>query len=202
MRLLLAVMLSCFASTAMAADVTENALIQRLHKPEVLRASFSQSRQIAGFTRPVESSGSFVVARGRGLLWQTRRPFESTLSVTRGRLRITNGAGQPETMLDARREPMLDVLNDLLQSVVIADVTALKTRFDLQVRLVGDTDWELALHPRDKVLRERFATIELAGGAYVRKVRLVEKSGDVTTMLFDNHKEDTQLTESEAGKLK
>jgi hypothetical protein len=201
MKSLLAFLLACCAFSAMAADA-EVTVMQRLSKPEVLRATFVQSRQITGFKRPVESSGNLVVARGRGLLWNTQRPFASTLSITPDHLRVANGTGQMETVLDARREPMLDVLNEVLQSVVIADVVALKARFDLRARLVGATDWELGLRPRDKALKDRFTIIELTGSHYVRKVRLVEKSGDVTTLVFDNHKDDTQLTQSEAGKLR
>ncbi len=71
-----------------------DAVLARLHQPAVLRGQFVQSRQIEGFKRPVESSGDFVVARNRGLVWHTVKPFESTLSVSRERLRITNGKGE------------------------------------------------------------------------------------------------------------
>ncbi len=130
----------------------------------MLRGNFVQSRQIAGFRRPVECSGDFVVARGEGLLWHTQKPFESLLSVSRARLRVTNGKGGTETTLDAKREPMLRTLNEILQSVVIADVAALRTRFDLTIKLVGANDWEMALQPKDAALRARFSAITLAGG--------------------------------------
>jgi outer membrane lipoprotein-sorting protein len=199
-RLLLA-MAATIAATAQGADAAADALLARLHQPAVLRGQFVQSRQIAGFRRPVESSGDFVVARNRGLVWHTVKPFESTLSVNRERLRITNGKGNAETTLDARREPMLRTLNDILQSVVIADARALQTNFVLDVKLLGTTGWEMALTPKDAALRARFSAITLAGGVHVQNVRLVEASGDVTTVRFLEQREDTQLTDAEAGKL-
>jgi outer membrane lipoprotein-sorting protein len=178
-----------------------DALLARLRQPAVLRGNFVQNRQIAGFRRPVESSGEFVVARGAGLLWHTRKPFESLLSVSRERLRVTNGRGGTETTLDARREPMLRTLNDILQAVVIADARALQVSFDLAIQLVGSTDWEMVLTPKDAALRTRFTTIALAGGPHVQSARLVEASGDITTVRFTGQREDTQLSAAEAGKL-
>lgn len=204
MRPLSRVLLGCVAAMALVArgaDQPADALLARLHQPAVLRGQFVQSRQIAGFKRPVESSGDFVVARNRGLLWHTVKPFESLLSVSRERLRVTNGAGATETTLDARREPMLRTINDILQSVVVADVAALRARFDIDIRLIGAGGWELALQPKDATLRARFTDIQLAGGAHVQSVRLVEASGDVTSVRFEDQREDTQLTDAEAGKL-
>ncbi len=122
---LLAMPVAQAAEPSAAAD----ALLARLHQPAVLRGNFMQSRQIAGFRRPVPSSGDFVVARGEGLLWHTQKPFESLLSVSRERLRVTNGRGGSETTLDAKREPMLRTLNEILQSVVIADARALQCKW-------------------------------------------------------------------------
>lgn len=204
MKLLPRLLLACaawFAAAAQGAEAAADALLARLHQPAVLRGQFVQSRQIAGFRRPVESSGEFVVARDQGLLWHTAKPFESLLAVSRERLRVTNGQGGTETTLDARREPMLRTLNDILQAVVIADARALQSRFDLQIRLIGSSDWEMALTPQDTALRARFSGITLAGGAHVQDVRLVEASGDVTTVRFHGQREDTRLTDAEAGKL-
>lgn len=191
-----------FAGGARGAAQPADALLERLRQPAVLRGQFVQSRQIEGFQRPVESSGDFVVARNQGLLWHTVKPFESLLSVSRERLRVTNGKGATETTLDARREPMLRTLNDILQSVVIADARALQSDFELDIRLVGTTGWEMKLTPKDAALRTRFSAIHLAGDAQVQNVRLVEASGDTTTVRFSAQREDTQLTEAEAGKLR
>ena len=204
MKWLARLLLACAALAAVAAHGAEaatDAVLARLHQPAVLRGQFVQSRQIQGFKRPVESSGDFVVARNRGLVWHTMKPFESTLSVNRERLRITNGKGGTETTLDARREPMLRTLNDILQSVVIADVAALEKSFALQVKAVGAESWEMSLQPKDATLRARFSAITLLGGAYVQNVRLQEASGDVTTVRFQEQREDTGLTDAEAGKL-
>jgi outer membrane lipoprotein-sorting protein len=178
-----------------------DALLARLHQPAVMRGNFVQSRQITGFKRPVESSGDFVVARGAGLLWHTQKPFESLLSVSRARLRVTNGKGGTETTLDAKREPMLRTLNDILQSVVIADARALQVQFDLDITLVGTTGWEMALTPKDAALRTRFSAIVLSGSMYVQSARLVEASGDITTVRFLDQREDVKLSDAEAGKL-
>ena len=184
------------------AQAPDAALLQRLQQPTVLRGVFVQARQIAGFKRPVESRGMFVVARGRGLLWHTVKPFESLMANSRERLTVTNGGGRVATVLEARREPMLRTINELLQSVVIADIAALKPRFEVTTKLVGESGWELEMKPRDAVLRARFSAIGLAGDRYVQSVRLVEGSGDITSVLFEDQRADAQLTDTEVGLLK
>ncbi|MGC4027641.1 MAG: outer membrane lipoprotein carrier protein LolA [Steroidobacteraceae bacterium] len=201
MRKLLCLLLVAAGAAGAASDPPASELVRRLHEPAVLRGSFVQSRQIAGFKRPVESSGQFVVARGTGLLWRTTRPFESLLSVNRERLRISNGAGQPEMTLDARREPMLRTISSLLQSVVVADIDALQAQFEMQIKLIGQTDWTLSLRPREAQLKDRFPAIELSGGAHVESVVLREQSGDVTTIRFSGQAEGAALTGAEAAQL-
>ncbi len=202
-RMLVACVLAAGAAHAAEQAVPDAAaLLARLHQPAVLRGAFVQSRQITGFKRPVESSGDFVVARDQGLLWHTVRPFESLLSVSRERLRVTDGKGGAETTIDARREPMLRTLNEILQSVVIADVPTLQARFDLDLKLIGASGWQLVLKPRDATLRSRFPQIELNGDAHVQGVKLAEASGDITTVRFENQREDSHLTADETGKLR
>ena len=190
------------APAAAAADVDPvAALTSRVHAEPVLRGTFTQNRLIRGFKRPVTSTGEFVVARDRGILWHTKTPFDSTLAMTPDRLRVVDARQQAEVDLDARREPMLRTLNGLLQAVVGGDVAALTRAFDLDARLIGSDAWELTLVPRDPALRGRFTTIRMNGAAYVREVRLEEASGDVTTVTLAGHEAGTRLTDDETKRL-
>ena len=192
----------CVAGVALGAETPQAQLLSRLHEPAVLRGSFVQERQIAGFKKPVQSGGRFLVARGTGLVWHTMRPFESLLVINRDHLRVSNGAGQPGMELDATKEPMMRTLNDLLQAVVVADLSMLQKQFDVETNFAGSADWSMKLRPREAALRARFASIDLAGDAHVRTVRLQEQSGDVTTVRFSEQTEDVHLTDAEAGQLR
>jgi hypothetical protein len=197
----LALLLTCLGGArAMEPDPTAG-LVARLRAEAVLRGTFSQSRQIQGFKRPVVSTGEFVVARDRGILWHTKTPFDGTIAMSPDRLRVANARGQAEVDLDARREPMLRTLNGLLRSVVVGDIEALTQLFEVEARLSGTDAWEMALTPRDALLKKRFSGIRLAGAAYVREVRLTERGGDVTTVTLADQKGDTRLTDDEAKQL-
>ncbi len=197
---LLVLCAALLAGRAQGAADAEGQLLARLHQPAVLRGDIVQTRLVAGFKRSVESRGDFVMERGEGLLWHTRQPFDSLLPISRDRLPVTQGAGSATT-LDARREPMLRALNEILQGVVVADIAALKKRFDLSIRLVGEADWELVLQPKDAALRARFTAIRLGGSTHVQQVRLSEANGDVTDLRFENQREDAQLSPAETGNL-
>jgi outer membrane lipoprotein-sorting protein len=200
---LLPCLLLIATTLAQAAGAPQTELLRQLSQPAVLRGSFVQQRQIAGFRRPVQSAGRFVVAHGTGLLWHTQRPFESLLVINRQMLSVSNGVGQSSTTtLDAAKEPMLRMLNDLLQGVVVADLAQLQAQFDVDVRPSGATDWAMTLLPRQAALRSRFTSIDLVGGKYVRSVQLHEQSGDVTIVRFADQMEDDHLTDVEAGQLR
>ncbi|MCW5220048.1 outer membrane lipoprotein carrier protein LolA [Verminephrobacter aporrectodeae subsp. tuberculatae] len=158
---------------------------RRLENPAVLRGEFEQTKSIQGFKRPLVSRGSFVMARGRGVQWITAQPFASTLVVTRERL-LTLGEAGVSQQIDARQEPGLRALNEMLMALLAGDVQALAARFTAQVTLQGAHGWRLALTPRDAALAGFISRIELEGARHVNAVRLHETSGDASHIRFLN----------------
>lgn len=149
---------------------------ERLVQPEWLRGEFEQSKQVSGFKKPLLSQGDFVVARGRGVLWRTQRPFASELKLTRDQIRITQG-GDTTLRLDAAREPAMRAINGVMFALLEGDVAALSEHFELQGSTQGRT-WSLVLTPRVAALQALLQRIELDGDSYVRRITILEASGD------------------------
>lgn len=53
---------------------------QRVQDAPVVRGEFEQLKTVKGFKQPLRSSGDFIVARGKGIVWHVLKPFESTLA--------------------------------------------------------------------------------------------------------------------------
>ena len=66
---------------ASSAQVLLAQVRQRVQDAPVVRGQFTQLKTVQGFKQPLKSSGDFVVARGKGIAWQVRQPFASTLIV-------------------------------------------------------------------------------------------------------------------------
>lgn len=182
-RTWLAAALALAGKTAHAADALD-AVRSRLADAAVLRGDFAQSKHLAGFRNPLRSSGQFVLVRGRGVLWLTKKPFVSTLVVTPERLETLDAQGQRVSQLDAREEPALRSINQLLLATLAADLAPLRALFSIDATLIGAAGWRLLLQPSDAQLARQLTRITLTGERHVREVLLEERSGDRTEIMF------------------
>lgn len=189
-------------STGRAAGGSDalSAVARRLDQAPVLRGRFEQAKTLRGFRKPLRSLGSFVVARGQGVIWQTSEPFASLLVFTRDKLENRSVSGAVER-LDARREPGLRVINDMLLAMLSGDAASLAAAFDVQSASVSGSAWRLELTPRDPALRRFVTEVQLAGYSHVAEAVLHEASGDRTEIRFLDHTSGP-LTAAEAAQLR
>ena len=184
--------LAMAATTATTAAATAPDLAQavreRLQQPEWLRGEFTQTKKVAGFAKPLLSRGDFVLARGRGVLWRTLKPFASELRLTRDEIRATQG-GQTSMRLEASREPVVRVINSLMFSLLNGDVGGLTELFELSGTVKG-AGWQLSLTPKPGALRQVLKQAELEGDAFVRRIQLHEANGDESLIQLLNLRPD------------
>lgn len=179
--IVLACVLLC--TTASASELLAG-VRARLADPPVLRGQFEQKKTVAGFKKPLSSRGDFLLSRGKGLLWDTRSPFASTLTLTRKSLSAEQKTGGAAYHLDASREPALAAVNEFLFALLSGDVNTLATRFRVEGELVGADGWRLTLTPTDAGLARVFRGIRLEGDRFVRQVQLEETGGDSSLIQF------------------
>ncbi|UBB27021.1 outer membrane lipoprotein carrier protein LolA [Pseudoxanthomonas japonensis] len=166
---------------------------QRVAQVEVLRGQFEQEKRITGFKNPLRSQGWFVVARQKGVIWTTEKPFPSEMVITRDRILSRQRDGSQRVEVDGREQPALRSVNAMMFALVSGDVAALSSRFETRVQALPDNGWRLGLKPRSAALAKAFARIELSGDRYVREVRIEEANGDSTLLRFSALK-DTPAT--------
>jgi outer membrane lipoprotein-sorting protein len=153
-----------------------------LAKPAVMCGRFDQTKNLAGMKKPLAAEGRFCVVAGKGVLWRTLKPFPSTLRLTRDE--IVNYQGDRVAMrLDAKTEPTVRVINNVLFSLLAGDLGQLDTLFDGDGS-VDANSWNVSLKPRQAALEKAIGTIKLEGGSYVKSIVMNESSGDRTTIVF------------------
>ena len=200
LRLLLPLGLLLIASTARATPLVEG-VKARLSEAPLLRGTFEQQKSVKGFKRPLESSGVFLMVKDRGVLWDTRKPFASTLTITPRSLRAEQGPGGASYQLETSREPALAAMNALLLSLVSGDVAALSKSFRIEGTLIDDKAWALTLTPLEPGLSRLFRTVRLEGDRHVRLVRLEEVSGDASVIRFSDLAASPAPGSAEAARL-
>jgi hypothetical protein len=155
-----------------------------LRPGDVLRGHFVQERHLSGFAGALRSEGHFVLAPGRGLIWQAETPFAVRTVITPAGL--TQRVGEEETLhLSAARIPFLARLADMLTGTLAGDWRALEQDFTLS-RSGEAAAWQVVLTPRraPDPTTMPFARIVVTGGALVDSVEMSRPGGDTDTVRF------------------
>lgn len=182
--LLLGVLLIASVAPAVRAADDLSLIQQRVAQVEVLRGGFEQEKRIAGFKNPLRSQGSFLVARGKGVVWTTLKPFPSEVVITGDRILSRQRDGSSRVEVDGREQPALRSVNAMMFALVSGDVAALSSRFNTQVQAKAGNGWTLSLTPKSAALAKAFTRIVLNGDSYVREVEIEEANGDRTHLRF------------------
>ena len=185
-----------------AAPAADSAAVrQRLQLAPVVQGAFEQTKTIKGFHNALQSHGEFMVARGQGVWWHTQQPFESTLVVTRSRIFTRAPDGTSSNVADAQAEPGLRQVNELVFSLLSADLDALADRFTVDAQAVGATGWTLTLTPRDANVAKFLAKATISGDRFVQAVRIDEARGDTTQIRFSRQSPSDALSTADAARL-
>lgn len=162
----------------------------------VIRGDFVQTRHIALFSDPLESSGRFTLADGYGLYWQQTSPFDITILATDNALMQRIAEGPTEIITAAEQPAMLHFIR-LMLSLISGDLLALEETFDYAFADQA-THWTLVLTPHSAPLNELFHTIEVRGTGYIDAVTIQEAEGDHMEIHFSNQRsKPTDLTKDE-----
>lgn len=176
----------CGAGPGVAAGPTLiEAVRARLTDAPVLRGEFEQRKSVRGFRNPLVSRGDFMVARGKGVIWRTREPFASSLTLTRDRLVARSSDGTVNRTIDAREEPAARVLTELMLALMAADLAGISGRFRVEGELLGDLGWRLELTPADDVIRRTVSRVRMEGERHLRMLQIQETQGDSSEIRFN-----------------
>ena len=152
----------------------------KLSDAAVQQGTFEQTKQVKGFKRPLKSSGTYVVTKGEGVRWNTLKPLPSELSVKAGEISSTQN-GKEVFRLDAKTEPTVKMITQLLFSLLAGDLAALESQFSASGEVKAD-GWHIVLEPKSDGLKKVFSSITIDGDRAVRGVLLKEQSGDTTVI--------------------
>lgn len=201
-RACLSVLLAAALLPARADDTGLAMVAQRVANVAVLRGDFSQEKQVQGFKNPLRSQGRFLLARDKGVVWTTLKPFPSEVVLTRDRILSRQRDGSARIEMDAKQQPALRSVNAMMFALMSGDVKALSSRFDAKAQALPDNGWKLVLTPQPGPMAKAFSSITLEGDRYVRRVAIAEGNGDVTRLQFSALTQTpAQLAEDEARRF-
>jgi hypothetical protein len=155
-----------------------------LQAGEVLTGRFVQERHMTGFSSALRTTGRFLLAPGKGLIWRAETPFPVTTVITADGL-LQEAGGSESTRLPAAKLPFLTHLYDMLGGALSGDWHALET--DFNVAATGsDRTWQVILTPHGAAdpIGLRIRSITVTGGQFVDHVQIVKPDGDSDDLTF------------------
>jgi outer membrane lipoprotein-sorting protein len=167
----------------------------QLDKHAVVRAEFTQAKQINGLKRPLQTGGQLVFARQHGVLWRIEQPYQVSYILSEDKVVEIGADGSRKERL-ARDLPGLAQVGRVFRAMLGANTTALREYFDIQAQ--GDAgNWSLKLVPRQAQMAQFIERLDISGGSFVGAIRIQESSGDITQIKLRNSSGASALTERE-----
>lgn len=181
----------------------------------VQRGSFTQTKHIARLNRNLVSEGAFVIASSPagstagGIVWQTQKPFASTMAITERGIVQTSASGY-KTTVDAGSNATFKELSAVISAVFRGDAAVLAEHFTVYFSengadAAGSRSWQMALVPTDSTLQHMIQSIEMYGvvsdamspQARISAITMQETNGDSIAYAFSNQQFSDSLTAAE-----
>jgi len=170
-----------------ASSVCANSLVSQIEglvsSAPTVRGKFTQSKTLSGVSKKLNSEGFFIVDRSRGVVWITEKPIYQTLKVSDSGIRIGNKSGVLMN-LDARSEPSIKYINELVLAIFSGDMSVLEKLFNYSGEVTAK-GWNLELTPKNTVTT-LFKKISIAGGSTISRISFISKDGDLTEVIFSD----------------
>jgi hypothetical protein len=170
----------------------------RLAEHPVVRGSFEQEKTINRLSRSLKSSGNFIIAAGLGMVWDTVKPFPSTLALGKDYL-IQSRPGGQKTVLSAQGNETFLSMAEVISAVFSGNSRGLLENFEVYYAGGGGVNaaWELGLISRNTAIGSFAEKIIMKGGAAIGSILIYERNGDTVQYILSNHNYPAELNNHE-----
>jgi hypothetical protein len=169
-----------------------NVTCAQLAEHPLVRGNFEQEKVLSRLNRSLKSSGNFIITADLGMVWETLKPFPSTLALGKDFLVQSRPGGQ-KTVISASGNETFIRLAEVLSAVFSGQSQGLLTNFE--VFYSGSASgWELGLTPSDKAIAAFIAQIAMRGDRAIRSIIIHEQNGDSIIYILSNHNYPAELS--------
>jgi len=176
-------------------DEAFRATCAQLAQHKFTKGNFEHEKNITRLERTLKSSGNFIIAFDLGMVWDTVKPFPSTLALGRDFM-IQSRSGRHKTVLNAQGNETFLRMAEVNSAIFSGNTKALIDNFTIYYS--GSVSaWELGLIPFDKTIASITQKIYIKGDAVIRSIQITEQSGDTIKYNLSNHSFPAELSANE-----
>lgn len=197
-KIILAVISAFFLVMSINAETFES-VCKNLSEHPNMTGNFSQIKTISAVNRSMKSSGTFIFSLD-GIMWQTQKPFPSTMVVGMTSVKQTLANGK-ETVIDASSNQIFTSISTTLSAMFSGNSEVLQNNFDVDFSCAG-SDWKAVLSPKDSMVKKILVSLAISGkvsanSADLNSIVMTEAAGDTITYNFTDQKYPKELTDAE-----
>jgi len=168
----------------------------RLAQHKFIKGNFEQEKIISRLDRSLKSSGNFIIAADLGMVWDTVKPFPSTLALG-GDFMIQSRPGGQKSVLSAQGNETFLRMAEVNRAVFSGNTKGLLDNFTIYYSGGDNITWELGLTPLDKAITSVAQRIIMKGDTVIRTIQIYEQSGDSIKYILSNHSFPAELSTNE-----
>ncbi|MBQ7158685.1 MAG: outer membrane lipoprotein carrier protein LolA [Treponema sp.] len=168
---------------------------QTIAAHEAQKGDFIQTKHISKLNRNLASSGTYLLSKNNGIVWQTKKPFPSTMIVSATSV-VQIAASGKKSVLQAGSNATFESFAKVISSVFQGGEDLSEKNFDIFFEGT-EKSWTVGLVPKDKAIHAVAERFVLQGGSALNSVTMHEKSGDFVRYEFANVAFPATLTDDE-----
>ena len=185
-----------FSFQLAAQSLTLESVCKSLASHPNTTGDFIQIKTLQTNGRKLTSTGKFIFSQ-EGILWQTEKPFPSSLILTKETM-VQVAANGKKSVMNGKDNQIFANISDTLSSVFSGNVDALKKNFECELVQDADTGWKILLTPKDSTIASVMKSMVLAGtGADLSSLEMSEASENTIRYEFKNQKYPEELSADE-----
>lgn len=178
MKILYALLLTCFSSALFAQEIPLAQLAERFSQVTTIQSRFTQENHLSLLTEPVTSEGKFVFRKEPSLLrWEYTKPFSNGfLLTTEKSYRLEKGQKREQ------KGTLLNAVVSQMQIWLTMDIKALEKKYRILQK-----EGALVFTPLDEkgqIISQITVLFTAENLPRVTKLELAEPSGDKTVLFF------------------
>lgn len=169
----------------------------RVEQHAVLRADFTQTKQMAALKRPLITSGKLLYSKVHGVVWQITKPYPISYILSEDKVIEVSADGyrKERSMKDI---PGFAQISRIFKAMLSGDVNALNAYFDSKVQTEpNQTAWQLLLTPKQTQTSRFIQEIVVAGDQFVSSINIHEPNAASTAIVFSKTEAASTLSDAE-----
>lgn len=188
-----------------AQNLSLNDVAEQLSKHPNTTGNFEQIKTIKNSSRNLKSSGNFIFSL-EGIMWQTLKPFPSTLAIGKDFV-IQTSADGTKTVTDTSQNQIFTTIAEIIISVFSNDFEMLQNSFNTEFFADENSNWTLTLLPKDSTISAVLKSLVLSGksdgtNSTIESILMTEASENSIRYNFSNLKYPKELSADEKAFFK